>query len=147
VFLQKLRALSYVEGKNLILERRSAEGRFERTGEITAELVGLRVDVIVTVNDRLTRAAKAVTDTVPIVMTSSIDPSAAGWCRGATRRQYYRARDHYLARGRSQALELLREMLPRVSRVAYLDSQVIIHLLIRANAAGLGGYPPRHSRS
>ena len=60
-FVQSLRALGYVEGQNLILERRSAEGRFERLGDIVAELVRLKADVIVTAADQVTRAAKAVT--------------------------------------------------------------------------------------
>ena len=84
-FSQTLRALGYVEGKNLILERRSAEGRFERAGEITGELVGLKADVIVIVNDVLARAAKAVTDTVPIVMTSSVDPVGSGLVQSLAR--------------------------------------------------------------
>jgi putative ABC transport system substrate-binding protein len=56
-FVQGLRALGYVEGQNLILERRSAEGRFERFGDIVAELVRFKVDVIVTTGTRR-RAAK-----------------------------------------------------------------------------------------
>src|SRR5437870_10631198 len=77
-FVQGLRALGYVEGQNLILERRSAEGRFERFGDIVAELVHLRVDVLVTVGTPMARAAKAVTTTVPIVMTGVTDPVGAG---------------------------------------------------------------------
>jgi putative ABC transport system substrate-binding protein len=125
-FLQKLRALGYVEGKNLILERRSAEGRFERTGEITGELVGLKADVIVTVNDLMTRAAKAVTDTVPIVMTSSIDPVGSGLVQSLARPggNITGLAVTISPEVEAKRLELLREMLPRVSRVAYLDSQV-----------------------
>jgi len=77
-FVQGLRALGYVEGQNLILERRSAEGRYERFGDIVAELVRLKADVIVTVNDVMARAAKAVTTTVPIVMATSSDPVGEG---------------------------------------------------------------------
>jgi len=77
-FVQGLRALGHVEGQNLILERRSAEGRPERFGDIVAELVALGSDVILTGNDRMTRAAKAVTSTVPIVMVISADPGGTG---------------------------------------------------------------------
>jgi putative ABC transport system substrate-binding protein len=84
-FVQSLRALGYVEERNLILERRSAEGHFERFGAIVAELVSLKADVIVTVNDPMTRAARAVTTTVPIVMASSIDPVAAGTVQSLAR--------------------------------------------------------------
>jgi putative ABC transport system substrate-binding protein len=75
---QGLRALGYVEGQNLILERRSAEGRHERFGDIVAELVRLKADVIVTGSTQLAGAAKAVTATVPIVMAVSVDPVSEG---------------------------------------------------------------------
>jgi putative tryptophan/tyrosine transport system substrate-binding protein len=125
-FLQTLRALGYIEGKNLILERRSAEGRFERAGEITRELVGLKADVIVIVNDVMARAAKAVTDTVPIVMTSSIDPVGSGLAQSLARPggNITGLAITISPEVEAKRLELLREMLPRVSRVAYLDSQV-----------------------
>jgi hypothetical protein len=73
--VQGLRVLGYVEGQNLILERRSAEGRFERFGEIVAELVRFKVDVIVTSGPGVA-AAKAVTTTVPIVMAAGGDSRA-----------------------------------------------------------------------
>lgn len=72
-----LRALGYVEGQKLILERRWAEGRFERFGDIVRELVRLKVDVIVT-NDPIAREARRVTTTVPIVMGISADPVGNG---------------------------------------------------------------------
>jgi hypothetical protein len=62
-FVQGLRALGYAEGQNLILERRSAEGQHRRFGDLVAELVRLKADVIVTAGDPLPRAAKAVTTT------------------------------------------------------------------------------------
>jgi ABC-type uncharacterized transport system substrate-binding protein len=77
-FLLGMRALGHVEGQNLIVERRSAEGQYERFGDIVAELVRLKVDVILTVSDRMTGAAHAVTKTVPIVMTVGGDPVLAG---------------------------------------------------------------------
>jgi ketosteroid isomerase-like protein len=80
-----LRALGYVEGQNLTLERRSAEERFERFGDIVAELVRLKADVIVTVADLIVRAAKAVTTTVPIVMATSGDPVGEGFVQSLAR--------------------------------------------------------------
>jgi putative ABC transport system substrate-binding protein len=77
-FLQSLRAHGYVEGQNLIWEPRSAEGRFERFGDIVAELVRLRVDAIVTIGNQMATEAKRVTTAVPIVMTTSVDPDRAG---------------------------------------------------------------------
>ena len=121
-FVQALRALGYVEGQNLILERRSAEGRYERFGDIVAELVRLKADVIVTVGDSMTRAAKAVTTTVPIVMAPSGDPVGEGLVQSLARPggnitgltvQVGPEID-------AKRLELLREMLPGVSHVAYL---------------------------
>src|SRR5262249_56602296 len=76
-FVQGLRALGWVEGQNLILERRSAEGRFERFGDIVSELVRLNTDVIVAPGDLIPRAATAITTTVPIVMATAEDPVGA----------------------------------------------------------------------
>jgi ABC-type uncharacterized transport system substrate-binding protein len=66
-FLQGMNRLGYVEGQNLVLDRRSAEGKFERFGEIVADLLELKPDAIITVNIPLTLAAKNQTTTVPIV--------------------------------------------------------------------------------
>jgi hypothetical protein len=77
-FVHALRALGYVEGQNLVLERRSAEGRFERFGEIAADLIRLGIDVIVVTNILVAKEMKRVTNTVPIVMAGSIDPVGAG---------------------------------------------------------------------
>src|SRR5262245_57154076 len=71
-------ALGYIEGKDPLLERRSAEGRYERLGDIVAELVDLKADVTVTVGHAAVQAAKAVTTTVPIVMAGGGDPVSHG---------------------------------------------------------------------
>ncbi len=78
---QGLRELGYVEGQNLVLEYRSAKGKRERIAEVAAELVRLKVDVIVTSGSpRAIRAAKRATRTIPIVMTGgSADPVEAGF--------------------------------------------------------------------
>jgi putative ABC transport system substrate-binding protein len=70
-FVHGLRDLGYVQGRNLVLEHRSAEGKFERFPEIIRELISANVDVIVTVTTPMSHAAKAVTQTVPIVMLSN----------------------------------------------------------------------------
>ena len=78
-FLQRLRELGYVEGQNVVIERRSAEGRFERFPEIFAELVQAKVDVIVVSgHTAVARAAKEATRTIPIVLATNIDPVATG---------------------------------------------------------------------
>jgi putative tryptophan/tyrosine transport system substrate-binding protein len=84
-FVQGLRVLGYVEGQNLILERRSAEGQFERFGAIVAELVRLRADVIVTAGDPMAKVAKGITPTVPIVMASSTNPVGEGLVQSIAR--------------------------------------------------------------
>ena len=123
-FVQTLRHLGYVEGQNLVLERRSAEGRFERFADIIAELVNLKADVIVTSSNAAARTAKTVTTTVPIVAVALGDPVGDGLVQslarpggnitGATIRA-----GHDIE---AKRLEFLKEMLPGLSRVAYLGS-------------------------
>src|SRR5438309_8750252 len=77
-FRQGLRELGYVEGQNLVIAYRGAEGKDERLPDLAAELVGLDVDVIVAVGPTATRAAQHATRTLPIVMTGTADPVGAG---------------------------------------------------------------------
>src|SRR4029434_1806115 len=73
-FRQGLRELGYVEGKNIIIEWRSAEEKLDRFPVLAAELVRLKVDIIVTGGSSPTRAAKEATTTIPIVMSNDNDP-------------------------------------------------------------------------
>ncbi|MGH7793389.1 MAG: ABC transporter substrate binding protein [Candidatus Binatia bacterium] len=75
-FRQGLKDLGYVEGKNVVLEYRFAEAEPDRLREIAAEFVRLKVDVIFTINTPASRAAKSVTQTIPIVFTWVADPLA-----------------------------------------------------------------------
>jgi len=77
-FRQGLQELGYVEGKNIVIEYRYAEGKFERLPDLAAELVRLNVDVIVAAGVPPTRAAKRVTTTIPIVMAGGGDPVRTG---------------------------------------------------------------------
>jgi putative tryptophan/tyrosine transport system substrate-binding protein len=77
-FREGLRTLGYVEGHNIVVELRSAEGRFDRLPDLAAELVRLRVDVIVAVVTQASLAAKNATTTIPIVMLAVGDPVGAG---------------------------------------------------------------------
>src|SRR5262249_61634869 len=75
---QALRERGYVDGKNIIIEWRSADGKSDRLSALVAELVLVKVDVIVTTGPTGTRVAKAATATIPIVMTNDTDPVATG---------------------------------------------------------------------
>jgi len=82
-FADSLRAFGYLEGKNLILEYRWAEGRPERLDELVADLIRQRVDVIVASSQAAALAAKRATTTIPIVMVNATDPQ----CRARARRR------------------------------------------------------------
>ena len=84
-FRQGLRELGYVEGKNIVIEYRSAEGKFDRLPALAAELVRLNVDIIVTGGGATTRAGKEATTTIPIVMTQNVDPVANGFVASLAR--------------------------------------------------------------
>ena len=91
-FRQELSKLGWIEGKNITIEYRFAEEKPERLPELAAELVRLKVDLIVVAGDAPALAAKSATTTIPIVMASSGTP----WCRsgcqsGAAGRQCHRA--------------------------------------------------------
>jgi len=77
-FLQGLRELGYVEGKNVLIEYKWAEGRFERMPELAEELVRLKVDIIIVPNSAIARAAKKATSTIPIVMANAGNPFGEG---------------------------------------------------------------------
>jgi putative tryptophan/tyrosine transport system substrate-binding protein len=121
-FVHALRALGHVEGQNLILERRSAEGRFERFADIVAELVRLKADVIVTVGTPMTQRAKEVTTTVPIVMLGGFDPVRFGIVQSLARPGGNVTGFAFFIDPELHAkrLQLLKEALPQISRVAFL---------------------------
>ena len=78
-FRRGLRELGYVEGKNIVIEWRYAEGKLDRLSELAAELVRLKVDVIVSAGPPPTRAAKEATVTIPIIMGFDNDPVGNGF--------------------------------------------------------------------
>ena len=134
-----LRELGYIEGKNLVIEERYAEGRPERFPEIAVELVRLRVDVIVTVGMPAALAARRATSTVPIIMAVSEDPVAAGLAASLTRpggNVTGFTRDVGLE-VMVKNLQLLKEAVPKASRVGVLfhDSNTGIDLLETGAAA------------
>ena len=84
-FLKAMRELGYVEGKNLVVEWRFAEGNFERLPALAADLVQLKVDVIVAVASAAISAAKNATSTIPIVMATTGDPVGSGFVKSLAR--------------------------------------------------------------
>ena len=120
-FRQGLRELGYVEGKNIVIEWRYAEGKFDRLPALAAELVRLKVDVIVTSGPLPTRAAKGATVTIPIVMTQVGDPVGSGFVASLARPDGNITGLSTLAPELSgKRLELLKETVPKLSRVAVL---------------------------
>lgn len=85
VFRGELRGLGYIEGKNLIIDQRSAEGKLERLPSFLSELVALRPDVIVAILNSAIAAAGRATSTIPIIMAPSIDPIGVGFVRSLAR--------------------------------------------------------------
>ncbi len=123
VFRQGLRELGYVEGKNIVIEYRYAEGKLDRRTELAAELVRLKVDVIVTGGAASTRAAKEATVTIPIVMTADGDPVGDGHVASLARPGGNITGLSRLAPEIvGKQLELLKEVVPRLSRVVVLAS-------------------------
>jgi ABC-type uncharacterized transport system substrate-binding protein len=103
-FLQGMRELGYVEGKDFVIEWRSADGNYERFPELAADLVRLKVDVIVTGVTSAIRMLQQATDTIPIVMAYSTDPVGNRFVASlAHPRQYYRT-VRFLRRHRSKAI-------------------------------------------
>jgi putative ABC transport system substrate-binding protein len=118
-FRQGLRELGYVEGKNIVIEYRSAEGEIDRLPALAAELVRLKVDVIVTGGPAPTRSAREATITIPIVMAQDSDPVANGFVASLARPGGNITGLSTLAPEISgKRLELLKETVPRLSRVA-----------------------------
>jgi putative ABC transport system substrate-binding protein len=118
-FRQGLRELGYVERKNIVIEWRAAEGKLDRLPALAAELVRLKVDVIVTGGEAATRPAKEATASVPIVMTQDDDPVGTGFVASLARPGGNITGLSTLAPERStKRLELLKEIVPGLARVA-----------------------------
>ena len=120
---QGLRELGYVEGKNIVIEWRSAEGKIDLLPTLAAELVRLKVDIIVSAGATDTRAAKEATVTIPIVMTQDPDPIGTGFVTSLARPGGNITGLSTLAPEISgKRLELLKEIIPKLSRVAVLGT-------------------------
>ena len=120
-FREGLRELGYVEGKNIVIEWRQAEGKLDRLPALAAELVRLKVEVIVTGGPTATRPVKDATTTIPIVMTQDSDPVGNGFIASLARPGGNITGLSNLAQEISgKRLEILKEVVPKLSRVAVL---------------------------
>lgn len=118
-FRQGLNELGYVEGKNIVIDQRWAEGKVDRMAELAAELMRLKVDIILSAGPQSTRVAKEATSTTPIVMGFDNDPVGNGFVASLARPGGNITGLSTLAPEISgKQLELLKETVPRLSRVA-----------------------------
>src|SRR5262245_8570821 len=120
-FRQGLRELGYAEGKNIIVEWRYAEGKLDRQRELAAELMRLKVEVIVSAGPEPTRAAKTATSAIPIVMTNDPDPVGDGFIANLARPGgNITGLSTFAPELSGKRLEILREVVPKLSNVAIL---------------------------
>ena len=134
-----------MEGKNIVIEYRYAEGKLDRLPALAAELVRLKVDVIVTGGPAATRAAKEATATIPIVMAQDGDPVGNGFVASLARPGGNITGLSTLAPELSgKRLELLKEIVPKLSRVAVFgtstnpgNAQALKEMELAAEALGV----------
>ena len=121
-FRQGLRELGYIEGKNIIIEYRYADGRPERLPALAEELVRLKVDIIVTDTAASARAARKATSTISIVMVSAGNPIQAGLVASLARPGgNVTGLTGLVSELHGKRVELLKEVVPKVTRFAFLD--------------------------
>src|ERR1700747_1991311 len=124
-FFSAMRELGWIEGQNVVIERRYADNRVQRLPELAAELVRLNVDVIVGVGTLAPLAAKRATSTIPIVMMAAGDPLGSGLVASLARPGGNVTGTSLMAPDLGgKRLELLKELLPRLGRVAVLWNAV-----------------------
>jgi len=144
-FRKGLHELGYVEGKNIVIEYRYAEGKLDRLPELAEEQVRLKVDVIVSTGPGSTRSAKQATATIPIVMAFDDDPVGSGFVANLARPGRNITGLSTLAPELSgKRLELLKEIVPRLTRVAFLGdvtrpgtAQSLTEMNLAADAVGV----------
>ena len=144
-FRQGLRELGYVDGKNIVIEWGSSEEKLDPLPALAAELVRLKVDIIVTAGPIPTRAAKEATSTIPIVMTQDSDPVESGFVASLARPGGNITGLSTLRPELSgKQLELLKEVIPKLSRVAVFgtsthpgNAQILREVELAAGAFGV----------
>src|SRR5882724_5071620 len=137
-FRQELGKLGWIEGKNIAIEYRFAEQKNERLPELAAELVRLKVDLIVVTGGQPALAAKKATTTIPIVMTSFTDPVALGLVASLARPGGNVTGLSSLATElNSKRLEILKDAIPKLSRVGLLRGTAASPILKEIRPAAL----------
>ena len=142
-FRQGLRELAYIEGKNIIIDWRSTEGKPERSSEIAAEFARLKVDVIVSGGPAATRSIKEATSTIPIVMGQDTDPVGSGLIASLRRPGGNITGLAALAPEMAgKQLELMKEIMPKLSRLAIIGNSNIPGdaLALRQTVLAAGGH-------
>ena len=142
--VRRLRELNWIEGRNIVIEYRWAEGRAERAAEVASEFVRLRVDVIVTIGTPTTTAAKAATSLIPIVFCSVSGPVETSLVASLARPGgNITGLSNQMADTGGKRLEILRELIPHLRRLATIGNATnpaatVEMAQIRAQAQGLG---------
>jgi putative ABC transport system substrate-binding protein len=147
-YQEGLRELGYVEEKTIIVEYRSADGKFDRLPDLARELVRLKVDVIVTGGPTATRPAKEATVNIPIVMAQDTDPVGNGFVASLARPGgNITGLSNYHPELSGKQLELLKEIIPTLARVAILgnsnepgNTQALKETELAARALGVKPY-------
>jgi putative ABC transport system substrate-binding protein len=122
-FRRGLRELGYIEGQNYVVEYRSADGRTERFADLAAELVGLRVDIIVTRGTPAARAAKEATTNIPVVMAAIGEPLGVGVVTSLARPGgNVTGFSAFTTELSGKRVEILSEAFPSISRVGFLNN-------------------------
>jgi putative ABC transport system substrate-binding protein len=150
---QALRDLGYVDGQNLIIERRYSEGQAERWSDLANELVGLKVDVIVVSTTPAALAAKKATSTIPIVFPTAFDPVGAGLAASLARPGgNVTGLGLLIPEVSAKGLALLKEAVPAATEVAVFwnaansaNSIVVRDVEATARAIGLAVTPSRYA--
>jgi putative tryptophan/tyrosine transport system substrate-binding protein len=125
-FRQGLRELGYVEGKNIVIESRYAEGKLDSLPALAAELVRLKVDVIVTEGTTATRFAKEATSSIPIVMAQDPDPVGTGFVASlAQPGGNITGLSNLRPELSGKRLELMKEIVPRLARLSVLGTSTV----------------------
>jgi putative ABC transport system substrate-binding protein len=124
-FPEALRELGYIEKQNIILEWRSADGKSDRLADLAAELVRVKVDVIVAIINSDILAAKQATTTIPVIMGASADPVGAGFVASLARPEgNITGRAVSSSETVAKQLEVFKETVPTLTRVAFLRGQM-----------------------